>query len=385
MTFARAIPLLWLLLTASASAQEAPGLLEQMDAGDCTDTSRLAYASLPRLFFSNEPDTLLSVLMLWDDRCGPAEPITRAIILGAIWDGEFGEDLYDEGIIDPLLWHADEDRRYNRRGMKIADLEAAGGVVEVDLAPGAENFDVFTADLANQLLPHQPIGSLEQFFCLYYAGYRDLAMDMLRDGTLDDTYLQYDYDLALEVANAVETVKELVITNGYWSPRGNLTRVGGKYSLGVQLGQRRAPWFMRGIGELRLGRADYPYWVDKGGVAGYSDRWDAFSIGGEAGRNVLRWGDHHLDLFIGAHYEVVTPFQEEDLNIGGVGVSAGAGYRLAVGRQRRMLVHLDLRHEWTQVDNAGGTNLDGRAWNLRLGLGWVLTKTNAEQRARLAP
>lgn len=140
-------------------------------------TARVAAAAwelVPRLVTLGRPDLLVEFLGFWEDRCGRSEPLVRTRLLGAIWDGAFDEGLYDDGIVE--------------------DLDAWLQRSPQFMSEGRLAFDRFTIVFADQLLPHQPAGSLPEYFCLVYSDRFDEAADLLRGADLADTWLRWYID-----------------------------------------------------------------------------------------------------------------------------------------------------------------------------------------------
>ena len=321
-----------------------------------------AWTLVPRLITLDRPDLLLDFLEFWEDRCGSSEPIVRTRILAAVWDGAFGEGLYDEGInadLDEWEWRDPEALSAERRG-----------------------FDAFMVLFADQLLPHQAEGSLPEYFCLLYSDRAVEAAALLDEEGLADTWLRWYLDHPGEVDGAAgdaattdaageEAAAEpssLLLTVGHWWPRGEVELAGDHVIVGGLLEQRLGAWFLRLPVEVRLGRTTRPYLVDQDGVRGLSDRFDALYLGVEGGLPVASFKVVSLETFAGLGYDGVHPFQNEDVILATLNVNLGLGLRWQ-SPGRRPLVGLDVRREWLGTRNEGPDSLSGGAWSLRLGAG----------------
>lgn len=327
-------------------------------------TARVASAAwelAPRLVILGRPDLLVEFLGFWEDRCGGSEPLTRAWLLGAIWDGAFDESLYDERIVDDLDAWLQRSPRY--------------------LSEGRLAFDRFTVSFADQLLPHQPAGSLPEYFCLIYSDRVDEAAELLRGDDLADTWLRWYVDNpdgadggeVLPAEGDADTDEpggpsSLLLTVGAWRPRGDVDLAGGKVLLGGVLEQEFGPWFARVPLEVRVGRTDRPYLVDQDGVRAYSDRFDAVYLGVEGGRALLRGRCLRLDAFAGLGYDGIRPFLKLDHVLATLNLNLGMGLRWQPS-PGPWLLGLDLRREWLATRNEGADSLGGGAVSLRLGAG----------------
>lgn len=340
--------------------------------GDCWDFSRHVYLTVPDLVYEGQRDSLFHLVQDWQDQCGFSEPALRLTILSAIWDEAFDESIYDIGILDALIWRYDEGRRRNVSGEVDPDWAPGGIASPADFAFGIEDFDAFTTDFADQLLPHMPDDSLERFFCLFYSGRQDQAWAMLEGHALTGTDLRWYHQRELSLLRKPVPRQILAFYGGQYVPRGNALYFGDHASFAVSLGLRKDRLLLRGLVELRPGRARYPYYVDHEGVTGTSDRFNNLLLGVEVGREIISWHRHRVDVFGGIAYDSISPFQDEDFELWTISLLYGVGYRVELGQSRRWLLGFDYRGERAGGRNSDGVDLDGGSTTWRLSLGFVL-------------
>lgn len=334
-----------LALTAVLAASPAAGSA----AGDvCAEAAARAIAVLPDLVYEGRPDSLLAIVNAWEQACGFREPIVRIRILGSIWDGGFDEGLYDQRIIDGLL---------DARTPAAED------------PPGRAAFDDFTRAFADQLLPHVPAGSPQEFFCLFYSGRSEAAWSLLGGEALAGTDLRRYYDRRSEERDRGGAGTFLAAGGGFWDPFAGYGFAGEHALISLQYGTEGRRWFARGIGEMRVGRTDVPYVAQGGGRRGMSDRFDALLLGLEVGRFLAVAAGHGVNAFAGLGLDVVQPFAGEDALLQALHLSAGAGYRFTPGGDRPWFLSLDYRREWTGARNREGAGIYGDAWSLRAAFG----------------
>ena len=382
------IALIWglaLLLAAAAVPVSAEGLADQLGGRDEADITYLALRTIPSLVYEARPDSLLEWITAWENAGGPREAISRILILGAVWDGQFGEDLYGYTIIDDLLWHADERRLRQESPPVSGDLITAGIADEDPYAAASRAFDAFTRDFADQLLPHMPSGSPEEFFCLFYAGRQAEAWSLLDEEALAGTDLRYYRDQRIEALQRKSRTVSVAIVGGGWFPFGPYAFAGDHALAGLQYGTRGRDWFLRLALEFRLGRTSRAYRVDQDGFQGVSDRFNALLLGVELGRAGVRLGPYELNAFVGAGVDAVRPFAAQDVLLQAMHLSAGAGCRLDLGERRAWFLALDYRREWVGKRNEKATRLYGDAWSLRAGLGLNFGQENRDTLSRLRP
>lgn len=337
---------------------------------ECWEISRYVYQTVPNLIFTDQPDSLLSILFQWEDLCGEAEPVMRLKILAAIWDGAFEEDIYNSRIIDALIWRYDTNREKKIRGNVEAGLAPGNIASPADFAAGIASFDSFTTNFADQLLPHTSVGTVQQFFCLFYSGKLELAWEMLHGEDLSGSDLRWYYQREMSLLRQPKARPVLAFTGGYWRPSGDLLRVGDHLQWGMTFGMRQDRWLARLVFEIRPGRTDFPYRVSTDEFEGRSDRFDNMYFGLEVGREFLTFGPHRFDAFVGLGFDGIKPFWEEDFVMGTVNANLGLGYRVFLGRSKNWLAGVDFRYENIGARNTGGTSLSGKAKCLRFSVGY---------------
>lgn len=328
-----------------------------LDSLGCPGVTEICLEVVPSLFVDAYPDSLLELLYYWEDTCGRDEPITRALVLGAIWDGAFDEDLYGDEIMDFLVQYSypEEDGEDSYP------------------TPTRVQYDAFTIDLADQLLPHVPVDSVEQFFCLFYSDRQDEAWDLLGSGKLEGSYLNRQFEWERERISLERKKTTIIATTGYWMPSGNLALAGDHPNVGLMAEMRKKSRFYRVAGDVLMGRADYPYTVDRPERRGRSDRFNAIALMLEGGVSPWRHESQLVDVYAGVGFEGMVAFLSTDdedsvflTNLKGL---VGVGYRRFLGNSPRFFVGLDLRREWMTDRNEGGTPLDGSAWSFRFSFG----------------
>jgi len=344
----------------------------------CADVSLNCFDLVPRFFYEDKPDSLFALLDYWEGKCGPAEPIVRTRILAAIWDGTFDEKNLGEDIIQDLLWYRQRrlppmERSYSlwEYGYPFAD--------ELEDLPELADYDVFTADLAHQLLAAAEPGSVERLLCLFYAGDDDSLFREIQEQQYAGTALRAAYDADAAAYSRITDV-EFVLYGGAWDPQGGLGRLGAQPLLGGQIGVRARRWLARVTGEVRLGSAADYYAVWHQDELVWTKNFFGTYVGADFGLQLLRTRRHGLELFVGAGYEgiqaltgddYVDEFGDPDARwLSSLNLSAGTGYRLYLGQGGRQFLGLEARYEDTNFSTDGGSDLSGDAWSFRFLFGW---------------
>ena len=99
-----------------------------------------------------------------------------------------------ETFTDEPFYHDDSDRFYRMRRSEDGALTFERWQVDEK----GRKINAFTADVADQLLPHQEADSPQEFFCLFYSGRTDEAWALLRGPQLEDTELYARYRQTLD-------------------------------------------------------------------------------------------------------------------------------------------------------------------------------------------
>jgi len=349
----------------------------------CEEVSYNCFDLIPRFFYEDKPDSVFLFLDYWESVCGPAEPIRRSRLLARIWLEEFGEDLYDFDIVDNLLWY------HEKYDDTLADPAhsawASPGYMysDADFAPDFDYYDLFTADLADQLLVAVQPGSLAELFCRFYAGNLESLFPEIQQERFDHTKLRAAYNA--DVARYLEMIHyDISFYSGLWRPQGGLSRLGAHPLIGARVTARRNRLLARASLEFRFGDAPEPYRV-------YFDDWFwdtrdyvGTYIGLEPGLALFRGRHHGLDLHLGIGYEeiVTLPANEYDLEeshaIDSFNLNASLTYRFYFGPYQSRFFGLETRFEDTNHGTSGGSDLSGSAWSFRLGYGFLLG--NARER-----
>jgi hypothetical protein len=339
----------------------------------CRAATEIAQQFVPYFMVWDEPDSLLATLDWWQTNCGSCEPIRRTRMLAAIWDDAFTEDMYDTRVIEDLAWRYHPDRLEAQRTHRYNNIGWGNVASIVDFTPGAADYDAFTEDIADQLLPHVAPDSVEEFFCLFYSGRPDTAYAMLRGPLLENTelYARYHDELA---ALDVPVYRDFWGAGWGWRrAMGDLGDLGSQQTLNVFAGRRWTRWAIEGGLGVRLGRADEPYYVTDGDFYGFSDRYAGVNLALDIGYALARFGPVTWDAVVGGAIEGLTPFQDqEDLVLTAAHGSLGTALRLEPRADARWFATADWRRTWISDPPEEGTDLGGHAWSVRLALGFYL-------------
>jgi len=339
----------------------------------CEDVSYNVFDLLPTYFYRDEPDSISVLIAYWKDMCGKVEPVLRAEILASIWTNSFSEDIYDESIVDHLLWF-----QMKTSGV-TSDWSSYLWRYPYYPASPMENletlvvYDEFTADLADQLLPYTEPGSLERLFCHFYRGETDTLFQEIQTEPYRNTKLSQAY--AANVANLKNVADlDIALTLGYWNPVGGLDQLGEHSAVGGLVGISDHLLIGRLEGEFRFGKPPDYYRIMHNDDIVFTNHYFGVYLGVAGGLRPLRTRHHALDILAGIGYdgiEVLAASDTEDSKwLNSVNLNVTLGYRLYSGSQSSTQVGLEGRYEKTFHNSDGGSDLSGSAWQIRLVFGW---------------
>lgn len=367
----------------SAAPARGAGLLEGRSPADAT---YLALDAIPRAVYADDPDSLLLWLNAWEEAGGPAEPILRARILGAIWDDAFVEAMYPDDLMDLL---AEFSLHPDGPALEQKDLSvglqraiALGERLPVARVRGA--FQECTTAFADQLLPHVGVNTPEEFFCLLYSGRADQAWALLAGDALAGTRLKLMRDARVRRLKRVLPTF-LAIEGGYWSAFNGYAFAGDHPLVGLRVGVRKGPWLASLVLETRPGRTEEPYLARQGDILGVSDRFDALLVGMELGRALPLGRRLWLEGFGGVGFDAVKPLKDEDIVLGALHLDLGGGLRWNLDAAGRYFVSTTCRREWIRPRNTEGSALWGDAWSVRMAFGLNLEAASLQQLDLLLP
>jgi hypothetical protein len=109
---------------------------------------------------SNQLDSAHLIIQEWRDKCGLTEPIFRATVLLLIKEHKFSETLFDSIAINHSFVYSIRIRQYNPSDIYYKNPAQYGFI------PIGSGFDIYTSQLAGELIDEYLIGSIERLYCL---------------------------------------------------------------------------------------------------------------------------------------------------------------------------------------------------------------------------
>jgi len=351
-------------LPCSSFAQDPAGIEKLMTKRllNCTDIAYNCSLLIPGYFHDGKIDTVQMFMAYWEGKCGIDEPLMRVKILLAINEGRFQESLYDDRIIDLLLYH-----QFN---MKAAADTVRQTRKLYSFYPLDDGFDLFTVSLAQSLLIQKKYKTdLERLFCEFYGGAVDALFLELSSAQYDDTQLKAYYLRYLGATLSLSDV-HFGLSAGYWMPSGSNDVLGNHPAIGALLGGKFNKLLLALAIELRFLKAKETYTIRHDGRLIESRHFLGGFLGVEGGRELLRTNRHEIDLIGGMGLDgfdaLSTDNDRDGKSVFSLNLNLGLGYRHFLKAHGINYIGVEIRHNWLNYATGGGTDLSGNAISLRL-------------------
>ena len=350
----------------------------------CIEWSLWAADAVPEYFRAGDADSVRMAIDDWRAACGPQPSIVRIDVLARIWAGYFDPEQLDPGFVDHLV-----EIELQTRRRSAADRDTV-----FDDVISSYRFDRFSRDLAADLVPVTAPGTVEYLLARFYAGDTEALWKRVDTEPYSSSRLGRLVREARARLGAPRPEGFLSIHLGSWSgTAGGLERAGDRVGLGARVGVRRGRLSVDLAGDFLIGEFDTEYAVFDGDAVYLTDRFTGASVVVEPGIRLVRAGPLEVDLVAGAGWagaealpaetviEDGTTFEFPAVWIHAFVRTAGLDLRF---EQRNRFVELQARHEWSDWNTGrGGSDLDGRAWQFRFGIGFTTGRHDTSEQRRV--
>jgi hypothetical protein len=321
---------------------------------------------------NNDLVKLAVVLREWELDCGFNEPVFRAKTLYLVLTGDFPgpllqQDLLDQAIAFEIRHSLIENEDAATREEYFAVYRQYFGYVPVN-----ETFDRRTLQKARELLPQASQNELSHAFLTLYAGNTREFFLMLKDGRYSSSPLYEQYSARL-VSLRRKPEFNFGISTGLWIPRGDLSIIGYKPSIGVFAGVTRFSTSVNAVFDLRFGRTASPVSILIRDSLVQTDIHHGSYLGLE-GVQIL-WRNRHVrtGIFISAGYNIIDIVEEallipERQTFGSWAFMAGPFVDMVFRNKTRIGIHpgfMLLNHQQNR-----GSSLEGNAITFKLVFGY---------------
>jgi hypothetical protein len=352
------------ILSISSVAQESE--LERMltrRRANCFDIHLNSVELIPRYYRENKVDSVWAVLDYWEKRCGTSEHAYRLRTLLKIKGDSLGIRASGYKFLElaqRYRWYAteyfDSERYYDTRGVVYST-----------------SFDSLTIEIASELKSKKLSSSIDSFYVALYSNEPEVWFYLDRE--LEEySGLQQQYLSEVDRYNSMMDWHYEFIA-GVWVPFGKLKLVGLHPSLGFALGVKYKKVLIDGSMIASFIDSPNEYNIIYKGNSVSTKRYFRWYLGIEGGYEVFRKKRHEIDAIGGIAYDGFQAHHVKNADndpdavwVGTLNLNTGLGYRFYV--KNFSFIGIDVRFNYTEYRNEGGTNLSGNVLTAALKYGW---------------
>jgi len=335
----------------------------------CEDIMYNCSFLIPEFYEKNELDSLHMVIDFWKSHCGTPAILRRCDIILSIEEGNFSEDLYDEGILNSL---------YDYKKYKDGSLNGWYSIPRMYSHKMVDfnRMDSFLVDLSRSLIESDNLSELERMLLDVYSHSNERTLMALLDDEYSGTKLQEYYQAKLkEIKN--DPVYNLDILAGCWVPFDQLATIGVHPLIGLRGGIWWENFTLNLSSSVRMGRSRNPIEVIENQELWTTDEHVGGHMGLHTGTSIINGGKSKFSIVGGVALdwmEVLTVTDtEENLelikNLGSLNLNAGLSYTYNIDKYRYL--GIEAKYNFLNYINQGGTNISGNAITINLLYGFT--------------
>lgn len=370
-------PLILLVLSAAAvlvhtaSAQSDDGFDRLMTRKriSCADIEENSRYLIPGYYRSGHMDSIRYLLRYWERNCGDEEAITRMTL---ILDAE-------AGILDSYpfsrrtVWNLRDFRRKAQFAKENPERKeiVLGNLFWREQDRVNDPFDLFTSVLAQDVRSRSD-RAFDTQLLTFYGGDPDSLFPLLYRKGIGNPALQSSYDSIITDIKD-EFITFVSITAGWWVPTGNAALLGNHPEIGFNMGGMRHGYSADLMILFRFLDSRSSYTVRKDGVPTVTDHFFSGYIAGQLGYDIVRQRAYDLSVLCGIAYDGFDAMPASNANandnvsINSLNLNIGFGGRYYLEEFRGSFLTAEVRYNFVDYSNPGGTDLSGNSWSFRIG------------------
>ncbi|MDH3890099.1 MAG: hypothetical protein OEV49_03365 [candidate division Zixibacteria bacterium] len=350
--------------------------LTQDDSGTCKKYHYNFERQAPRLYEDNQVDSVLDVIDYIRSECGPAGSleVTRMLVLTD--HGFFNDSLVGSSTIPNMLWYRSE-QDYMAGWLWWSVLYGHNQPTDNT----HDSFISFRSDLAEKISLKPEASVTEQSLGQFYAGEFDSAFANIQADGMQGTALRKEYDdFVVQTKKRFPGRGHFGIVLGSWRPQGKNSILGYHPVIGLQMGGEGHRWRSDLVLNYRFLSAKNKYQVDSLGHIVETDRFGSWLVGLDLGLKFIDHGRFSTDCFVGVGYNAIRSVKKagdpETVKVhSSFAASAGLRQRVFLSRRTGWYLGAQIRHNFVDYSNAGGTDLSGHTITISVVTGWSLNAT----------
>jgi len=384
MRFLLALLILNISIVGRSAAQVPDSVVERLMTErifDCDIVTLNATTMIPILSQAHHSDTIYAITRFMEKYCGVSEPIVSFLILDAIKNHTFQEqikkgslsdefDYYRSNIISYLHWY--------RLGHNIQRDPAA---YTPDSADGGDalaiyaDYYTFLQSLARSLCDKPGLTQVENYLVHFYASPDSADLADLKRSLYDSTVLQSAYNAHEKMRNTVSGF-QIAFIGGSWMPDGHLGAVGSHPYLGFTMGKRYNRFMWAINANIRFNNTPGNYLIAYGDTVYQNKNYYGLYVGIDAAYQLLKVQNHELDLLFGIGLDdfgsAVNDGNNDTVRFASFNYNLGLGYKKIIRHVRKEYVDrfsyvaIQVKYNFLNFSNPGATDLAGNAFTFGL-------------------
>jgi hypothetical protein len=322
---------------------------------------------VPEYYEKNEIDSIYIVLDYMDENFFKTTTSTSIRILLAIEKDSFTEGLYDSTIIERLVNYHDIPHNFKHEN--------------INTSPDYENdpfnkreFFLFTQNLAEKILANKTnLNNIESFFLDYYSGV-SISLKVLEKEEFNGSMIQYYYQDELKKHQRNGFVL-FEFNSGIWIPQSNLSILGVHPYLGIGLGGTFKSFFFDFVFNYRFVGSPNYYEVEFRDSIWNTNTYSGIYLGLDFGYQLFAKNKNSFDIIGGIAFEefvtINVTYPENPVRdvyrLNSLNLNIGLAYKYYFNPRR--FLGIDVKYNFVNFKNPGGTDLSGNIITISLKFG----------------
>ncbi len=333
---------------------------------------------VPYFYELGEQDSLSFILQYWEEEAPTMEPIRRVWTLNQIAQNTFEDEYISTTMIDDFIDYllTLEEQKSDSLDWRTPDAKGPKYI--------SGEFNVFTKQLAKELLSFTDLSDDEYMICLFYAHEFDEFWRLLKSGDARFTSLEAQIKKYRKQNESGDI--HFGFFTGYYSPRKDFALLGEKAHIGALVGieWQRLSFDCSLLFQFPNSKNTYGVYYEK--ELYETKHYFRFLIALEPAFKLYDWRHTRINLLSGIGADIVevvpegeNPVYAESISIAGLNLSLGVGVHHFIKKGYPYALQYQLRYEFSGYDTHGGTDLSsGEAVSFRLGFSWDANKRKHE-------
>ncbi len=340
----------------------------------CYTTSRSALSLLPELYRHGNRDKVDSLLNQWEYDCGRTESGMRLRTLLQIADNQFKDTYFDFSYYQSLLGYI-EDEKFKVLMDSVHENPRELFLEYFDEPDLIFDYNQFTKELATELIarlnPSSDQCSTQYQLLLVYTDQFSTFFEAITSESCHSILSGYYKSQVKRIEK--RALMDLGFYTGAWIPYGTNKLLGTHPLFGFYMGMGKKRMIYDLTFEFKFGKAKESYSVQYQGTPTLTNYFFGGYVGLDVGYELKSYKNSKIYGIGGIAYDGFDAIKSDTKNdvkgksINSLNINGGIGWRLFA--RDGTYTGLEVRHNFVNYSNEGGTSLDGNTLSVRFLLG----------------